>query len=568
MPIKISSLDLSTTITASDLLQIIDVEDPTTATGKNKKVTAQVAANSFADLLTSVPGIIQTELDTKLDATNPQFSGTIYLPEDTYIGDITPQEIKHLDGVTADIQTQLNAKISSVSPAFTGTVTSSNTTSTSLTSGALWCNGINGAILLDSGAHKRISWNDGDGHFNIRAGHFYNGSARVYAKSPGSEGINDGGAAKITLTTDATPGEIEMSVAVTGVPGAPVIWANNLTLTKDYLHTDRAFGVGVSTPASPIEVIARTTTNDPDKNGICVYNSGTSSNNNAVIAAITNGENSGDPIMSWNIKGVAGWSAGIDNSDSDAFKISSRSNDIATDTRITILNDGRVGIGKSNPATALDVNGTITATTFSGSFSGSFTGNSATSTLAAKASTLASGGANGTAMTFSYSSQSGQPTWLWGTNDGISTNTYNPSNFNVAYATSAGNGLKASGAISWSGNNSTTNPSASFEWSNLNNVSSITWIEKGVYKITFSNAMTNNRYAVVANINLDIDITSATYDGDNWYDGEGSGARYSMKGNEAVALATNKTTTHFYIVIHSPDGNTLENTNGFAFMVF
>jgi len=141
---------------------------------------------------------------------------------------------------------------------------------------------------------------------------------------------------------------------------------------------------------------------------------------------------------------------------------------------------------------------------------------------------------------------------------------------NANYATTAGtanNGIKASGAISWSGNNTTGNPTANLQWSKLNNVSSITWIEQGIYKITFSTAMPDNRYSVVAMINLDIDITSPTYAGNNWYDGEGAGARYSMKGNEAVALATNKTTTHCYIVIHSPDGNTIENTNGFAFMI-
>ena len=65
------------------------------------------------------------------------------------------------------------------------------------------------------------------------------------------------------------------------------------------------------------------------------------------------------------------------------------------------------------------------------------TGNAATATLAAKASTLAAGGGNGTAMTFNWSGQSGQPTWLWGGSDGSNMYVYNPSNFNVNYATSA-----------------------------------------------------------------------------------------------------------------------------------
>lgn len=47
---------------------------------------------------------------------------------------------------------------------------------------------------------------------------------------------------------------------------------------------------------------------------------------------------------------------------------------------------------------------------------------------------------------FNYTGQSGQPSWLWGTNDGANYYVWNPSNFSVAYAanagyaTSAGNG--------------------------------------------------------------------------------------------------------------------------------
>lgn len=92
--------------------------------------------------------------------------------------------------------------------------------------------------------------------------------------------------------------------------------------------------------------------------------------------------------------------------------------------------------------------GTVTASTFSGALSGNSTtssnclGNSATATLANKASTLSQGGANGTAMTFNWSGQSGQPTWLWGGNDGGSMFVYNPSNFSVNYSNTSGSAAK------------------------------------------------------------------------------------------------------------------------------
>lgn len=73
------------------------------------------------------------------------------------------------------------------------------------------------------------------------------------------------------------------------------------------------------------------------------------------------------------------------------------------------------------------------------------TGNAATANLATKASTLSQGGGNGTAMTFNWAGQSGQPTWLWGSNDGSNVYVYNPSNFSVNHATTSG----TANAVTW-----------------------------------------------------------------------------------------------------------------------
>lgn len=52
-----------------------------------------------------------------------------------------------------------------------------------------------------------------------------------------------------------------------------------------------------------------------------------------------------------------------------------------------------------------------------------------------KATTLSAGGLiGGVAMTFSFAGLGGQPSWLWGTNDGVAVQVYNPSNFAVASA--------------------------------------------------------------------------------------------------------------------------------------
>lgn len=83
--------------------------------------------------------------------------------------------------------------------------------------------------------------------------------------------------------------------------------------------------------------------------------------------------------------------------------------------------------------------------TASGGFTGTFYGNASTATTAAK---LGRGGNTGVPMTFNWSGQNGQPSWLWGGNDGSNMYIYNPSNFSVNYAKSAATSSSCSGNAS------------------------------------------------------------------------------------------------------------------------
>ena len=69
-------------------------------------------------------------------------------------------------------------------------------------------------------------------------------------------------------------------------------------------------------------------------------NAGTTSTCDATLAVQVNGANSGDPKVSWDVGGVIGWSAGIDNSDGDKFKIANHWNDLTTKTRMVIGSTG------------------------------------------------------------------------------------------------------------------------------------------------------------------------------------------------------------------------------------
>lgn len=55
---------------------------------------------------------------------------------------------------------------------------------------------------------------------------------------------------------------------------------------------------------------------------------------------------------------------------------------------------------------------------------------------------------DGADMNFNWNGQGGQPNWLWGGNDGINHYVYNPSNFNVNYANSAGTANTVSTVVS------------------------------------------------------------------------------------------------------------------------
>ena len=90
--------------------------------------------------------------------------------------------------------------------------------------------------------------------------------------------------------------------------------------------------------------------------------------------------------------------------------------------------------GKNQTAVGIDCReGIVKAARFDGSLNGTAT----------NAEYLANDAAY---MRMHWNGQSGQPTWLWGGNDASNMYVWNPSNFSVNYANSAGNGVVASGS--------------------------------------------------------------------------------------------------------------------------
>lgn len=90
----------------------------------------------------------------------------------------------------------------------------------------------------------------------------------------------------------------------------------------------------------------------------------------------------------------------------------------------------------------------VYAVNFWGTLQGNISGNAPTAT---KAITLAAFNNQAQGMGFNWNGQAGQPTWLWGGNDGVNMYVYNPSNFSVNFANSAGTATQVANSLTVSG---------------------------------------------------------------------------------------------------------------------
>lgn len=125
-------------------------------------------------------------------------------------------------------------------------------------------------------------------------------------------------------------------------------------------------GIGQGTPLAAIFVERNSTSwSSPVNNGvasIAVYNSNTSGSDDAnASVAVRTHPTGGDPYVAFDIYGVTGWSAGIDNSDGDAFKVSNNWNDIGSNNRVKITTTGIVST-PSQPAFKVGRNSAYTPT--------------------------------------------------------------------------------------------------------------------------------------------------------------------------------------------------------------
>jgi hypothetical protein len=127
-------VDTSDLVVSADLLPYATLNSPefsgivvlptTTSIGSVTGAEIATLANAASELQTQIDGKLSSSVaeSTYAPLNSPTFTGSVSLPADTTINNVSAAEIGYLANVTSDVQTQLNSKAPIASPTFTGTV--------------------------------------------------------------------------------------------------------------------------------------------------------------------------------------------------------------------------------------------------------------------------------------------------------------------------------------------------------------------------------------------------------------------------------------------------------------
>ena len=179
--------------------------------------------------------------------------------------------------------------------------------------------------------------------------------------------VQEGTSASAKLTSNNAQLLIQSGVTLSdGSTGD--IHFTDMGATKTHLAIKGAtgrIGVGTTDPSANLHVVCQSSSpSDPATYGVYVFNPNNSSNENAAVTVRTGGSLAGDPFVSFDVLNEAGWALGMDNTDSNKFKLGGNWYSVSNDTKLTIDTSGQLGVGTATPTHKLDVAGTANASAY------------------------------------------------------------------------------------------------------------------------------------------------------------------------------------------------------------
>jgi hypothetical protein len=328
------------TVTGGYTVGLVDVfingvrltsSDYTATNGTTVVLTVGTMAGNIVDIIKYTSGIVNSISGSGTTNELAYFTASTTISSLTTATYPSLTELSYVKGVTSSIQTQLNGKQSTLTNPVTGTGT------TNYLPKFTGASTIGNSLFIDTGTNAAY---------------------------------NNAGVAARTFIIQATSGRpLALEVIENSNVHAIYFYPNNSgfnRISSDYMSGGTFLPLSLTGRENNADLVLQTsgnvtigTTTDSgyklDVNGTGRYNQNNSSVGNATGIRLEQA-GSGDVAISYLLSGVREWLMGVDNSDSDSFKINNitGSGDF-NNTGLCITTGGNVGIGTASPNSSLAI---------------------------------------------------------------------------------------------------------------------------------------------------------------------------------------------------------------------